>query len=121
MANHQTVTYNARKDAAVAAWFLGPKAENQEKLWGLFETAFQGHVQARHSYFPTDPIYITDDLKSQPEYQQAFSKFETQAADLVQRLKNSVPFYSLRYQGLFALPLLSDQRNKSLTWFLLMY
>ena len=108
------MTYQARKDAAVAAWFLGPKAENKDNIWSLFETAFDAHVQARHSYFPTDPIYITEDLKSQPEYKQAMTKFQTETADLVQRLKNSVPFYSLRYQGdLLPSPLPSRHRRPS--------
>ena len=48
---------------SLAAWFLGPKAENQDLFSGLIEQAIQANCSDRKNYFPNDPKYVTEERK----------------------------------------------------------
>ena len=53
---------------ALSAWFLGPRAENGDVFLDTFQEIFKKHVQMRKSYYPSDPAYITQDMKSSHAY-----------------------------------------------------
>lgn len=84
---------------SVEAWFLGPRAENADLLKELILQAIDSQADWRTSYFPEDPAHITDEIKNSPDYQQAVELLKKSYDDLLERLKKSVPFFSLRYQG----------------------
>ncbi len=44
---------NKEEHRKLAAWFLGPKAENEEEFLDLIATALHGHSDWRKSYYPT--------------------------------------------------------------------
>ena len=81
------------------AWFLGPKAENEDLLSEFVRTAIKEHCNYRRSFHPGDPRYITGKVKQSKEYRTAVQLFEKHAANLFTQLKKSVPFFSMRYQG----------------------
>lgn len=84
---------------SLAAWFLGPKAENGDLLRRLAERAVKAQVDYRHAYQPSDPPWVTDDIKSTPAYKQSVEALEAAVDELVGRLRGSVPFFSYRYQA----------------------
>lgn len=43
---------------AIASWFLGPQAENKERLKTLFAWAVDNAAQARTSYYREDGVSI---------------------------------------------------------------
>ena len=53
---------------ALGGWFLGPRAENRDVFMDIFKDVFAKHVELRNSYFPSDPAYITDEIKSSHAY-----------------------------------------------------
>lgn len=91
-----------RKQTALgtpAAWFLGPKAENEALLRSLIETAISSHCDHRRKFQPNDPVAITDEEKNSDVYRGATRDLLQEATSLFERLRRSVPFYSMRYQG----------------------
>ncbi len=84
---------------SVEAWFLGAKAENADLLKRLIVEAIDSQADWRNSYFPEDPVHITEEIKQSAEYQEAILLLEQGYRSLLERLKKSVPFFSLRYQG----------------------
>jgi glutamate/tyrosine decarboxylase-like PLP-dependent enzyme len=84
---------------SLATWFLGPKGENAEILARLAASALKAHVADRKDYQPSDPLWITDDIKGTPAYKQGVEHLEASLAELVSRLRGSVPFFSYRYQA----------------------
>ncbi|TFI52695.1 decarboxylase [Mastigocladus laminosus UU774] len=94
-----TLNLNTTGSRSVEAWFLGPRAENAELLKGLISHAIDSQAEWRRNYFPDDPGHITEEIKQSPDYQKAIALIEDSYDDLLERLKQSVPFFSLRYQG----------------------
>ncbi|RAM52313.1 MAG: decarboxylase [Hapalosiphonaceae cyanobacterium JJU2] len=94
-----TLNLNTTGSRSVEAWFLGPKAENAELLKGLISHAIDSQAEWRRNYFPDDPGHITEEIKQSPDYQKAIALIEDGYNDLLEKLKQSVPFFSLRYQG----------------------
>jgi len=83
-----------------AAWFLGPKAENEELLKELVATAIDQHVEFRKfKYFPLDPNYVNEGIIAETSFQEAKKKIKKELLNLSKRLNNSVPFFSFRSQG----------------------
>lgn len=80
--------------AGIAAWFLGPKAENQDLMKSLFIKAMDDHANLRMSYYKGDPEYITDCIKSRQVYIDAIANMDASLTDLMNRLHKSVPFFS---------------------------
>ncbi|HEV7517628.1 MAG TPA: pyridoxal-dependent decarboxylase, partial [Thermoanaerobaculia bacterium] len=84
---------------SLSAWFLGPKAENQEIFQKLIVEALGEHCRARREYFPEDPIYITEAIKHSPEYKATIANLEKWLGSLLKELRGSVPFWSYRWQS----------------------
>ncbi|MFB2975862.1 pyridoxal phosphate-dependent decarboxylase family protein [Microseira sp. BLCC-F43] len=84
---------------SVEAWFLGPRAENAYLLKRLIVQAIDSQAEWRNSYFPEDPCHITDEIKQSDDYIGAIKLIEDSYTDLLEELKKSVPFFSMRYQG----------------------
>ncbi len=94
-----TLTLKTTGSRSVEAWFLGPKAENADLLKRLIVQAIDSQADWRNSYFPEDPCHITEEIKRSPDYQEAIELIEKGYHDLLEQLKQSVPFFSTRYQG----------------------
>ncbi|MFN6514409.1 MAG: pyridoxal phosphate-dependent decarboxylase family protein [Nostoc sp. CreGUA01] len=90
---------NTTGSRSVEAWFLGPRAENADLLKRLILQAIDSQAEWRNSYFPDDPCHITEEIKRSRDYQRAVTIIEEGYHDLLEELKKSVPFFSLRYQG----------------------
>lgn len=84
---------------SLATWFLGPKAENADLLLRLAKRAVQAQIADRRAYQPSDPPWVTDDIKSSPAYAAGVEALEAALDQLVSRLQGSVPFFSYRYQA----------------------
>ena len=84
---------------SLATWFLGPKAENGDLLRRLVDRAVQGQIADRRAYQPSDPAWVTAEIKRSQAYKDGVAALEAALAELVDRLQGSVPFYSYRYQA----------------------
>lgn len=82
-----------------AAWFLGPKAENQQLFEELMLKAVWAHCEDRRDFYPHDPAYVTDAMKESRAYRESVQSLKGELDDLLVRLKGSVPFFSYRYQS----------------------
>lgn len=90
---------NAENGHEVAAWFLGPKAENAAILKQLINRALDKHIDDRIGLYEEDPIYITKEIKDSAEYKKSIEKLHIEANNLFNILKGSVPFWSYRWQS----------------------
>jgi glutamate/tyrosine decarboxylase-like PLP-dependent enzyme len=81
------------------AWFLGPKAENDNILLSLVVQAIAQHCAFRRSFHPEDPTHITDAVKQSPEYHEAVAQLNSLALMLFEQMRHSAPFSSMRYQS----------------------
>ncbi|KAJ7056389.1 PLP-dependent transferase [Mycena amicta] len=84
----------------VSACFLGPRAENYDKLQEIFEGVLKSHAETRMSYHPEDKNFITQAIKDSEEFQNTM-KLTGEQVQLVSGWlsKYSVPFFSPRYMG----------------------
>ena len=84
----------------VAAWFLGPKAENTSYLKDCINYSIEAQNEYRTIYYKEgDPAYIDDSIKASLGYEEATKRVQEVQRDLLERLKGSAPFFSLRYQA----------------------
>jgi glutamate/tyrosine decarboxylase-like PLP-dependent enzyme len=83
----------------VAAWFLGPKAENEKEFGDLIAESLHSHAEWRRLFFPQDPAYVTDVVKSSDAYQKQMALLKKELHDMSIQLRNSVPFFSSRYKA----------------------
>ncbi len=81
------------------AWFLGPKAENLSLLHELVGQAIDSHAAFRRAFRPEDPTHITEAIRTSPEYEDGVARLRQETASLLDKLKLSAPFSSMRYQG----------------------
>jgi glutamate/tyrosine decarboxylase-like PLP-dependent enzyme len=84
---------------SLAAWFLGPKAENQDLFSELIMEGIKANCKDRKEYFIKDPKYVTEYLKAQKEYLDCVNFMKSEYNELLKDLKKSVPFFSYRYQA----------------------
>ncbi len=84
---------------SLAAWFLGPKAENQDLFSELIMEGIKANCNDRKQYFLEDPKYVTEGLKKQDEYINCVEYMKSEYNELLKNLKKSVPFFSYRYQA----------------------
>ena len=84
---------------ALSGWFLGPRAENKDVFIDVFKELFEKHVEMRNDYFPSDPAYITQEMKSSHACQAEFADMRNQLMKMQEDMKESVPFFSPRYQA----------------------
>ena len=50
------------------------------------------------SYFPSDPPYVTDDLRNKGAFKDALQTLRSELEELQKDLSKSVPFFSSRYK-----------------------
>ena len=81
------------------AWFLGPKAENIDLLKELVLAAIDSHAEFRRSFHPQDPSHITPAMRASAGFQDGVARMRADVAALLDKLKLSAPFASMRYQG----------------------
>jgi len=84
----------------VAAWFLGPRAENSALLTELVNDGLSHITNYRDSYLPGDPKSITSDVQESPGYQRTVIELKQKYKALLDYLyKNASPYFSMRYQA----------------------
>ena len=84
---------------SLAAWFLGPRAENAELLERLVTEALRDHVFWRRNYHPEDGFTIRETEKRSEGYEDAVATLTQELMGLLAELKRGVPFFSGRYKG----------------------
>lgn len=82
--------------ASLAAWFLGPAAENQVLLESLLQRTLEAHCEARRAI--GDPAYVTEARRNEA-FHRAAAAMEQQLDAMLAQLGASVPFFSHRYQA----------------------
>lgn len=82
---------------SLAAWFLGPRAENQALFSKLIQAAVAANCNDRTTLFD-DPPYVTARRKDQ-DYKDSVRRLEDEYHKLLEALRGSVPFFSYRYQA----------------------
>ena len=88
-----------RVDGAPEAWFLGPRAENLGLLQELIQAALDSHAGFRRSFHPEDPSHITPAIRASGEFAAGVDRLRQETHALLDKLKLSAPFTSMRYQG----------------------
>ncbi|MGI4955377.1 MAG: pyridoxal phosphate-dependent decarboxylase family protein [Janthinobacterium lividum] len=84
---------------APEAWFLGPRAENVGLLHELVTAAIDSHAEFRRGFHPEDPTHLTAAMQASPEFRAGADRLRRETAVLLDKLKLSAPFSSMRYQG----------------------
>ena len=84
---------------ALGAWFLGPRAENGDVFLDTFKDIFQEHVRLRKNYFPSDPVNITEEIKSSHAYRSEIADMKHELMKMHKQMEDNVPFFSPRYQA----------------------
>jgi glutamate/tyrosine decarboxylase-like PLP-dependent enzyme len=87
------------KKDSLAAWFLGPHAENAELLERLVTEALRDHIFWRRNYHPEDGFTIRETAKRSEGYEEAVATLTQELMGLLAELKRGVPFFSGRYKG----------------------
>ncbi|KAL7272690.1 hypothetical protein RUND412_004486, partial [Rhizina undulata] len=81
----------------VSGWFLGPQAENFDKLKDTINFAIEQQRAARQGYHPEDGVFITSGIKDSEAYKKILKRLDDQLAKLCKLLnEHSVPFWSPR-------------------------
>ena len=83
---------------AVGAWFLGPKAENDDLFQKQAMKIISDQIEFRKSFFPCDPVYVTDEMKQGKTYQESVKELKKELTSMTKELQRSVPFFSSRYK-----------------------
>ena len=87
----------------VAAWFLGPKAENAEWERKFVTHILEDYLHWRRNYFPSDPNVITESMRRGGlDYHDRLTQ---QVEEMLAGLRRHFPFYSPRYMA----HMISDQ------------
>jgi len=87
----------------LAAWFLGPKAENAELEEKMLHFILQDYFHWRRNYYPSDEIIITETIRR--GFTDWTDKLSQDIAEMLAGLRRHFPFYSPRYIA----HMLSDQ------------
>ena len=80
-------------------WFLGPKAENLDIMAELITETLNSHAAFRRAFHPEDPSHITPAIRQSPAFQEGVAHLRSQLAELLDKLRMSASFTSMRYQG----------------------
>ncbi len=92
---------------ACKAWFLGPKAENQQVFEGLLLDAFRDYCYWRRNFHPEDQPYVQVLDRLNPDFLQYQESLRDQLFEMLSQLKQSMPFFSPRYLGHMAKDILT--------------
>jgi len=85
------------KTKPIAAWFLGPKAENAEIEEKLMNFILQDYFHWRRNYYPSDEIVIPQSLRR--ELVDWNDDLTQKLAEMLAGLRKHFPFYSPRYMA----------------------
>jgi len=80
-------------------WFLGPKGENEELFKSLIIDSINSQIEYRKNFHPEDPVFITEEEKSNIAYKDATKEFKEQTHKFLVKLQESAPAFSYRYIG----------------------
>ncbi|KEP47769.1 pyridoxal-dependent decarboxylase domain protein [Rhizoctonia solani 123E] len=84
----------------LAAWFLGPKAENAPFLRHFFNYIATQTEDARNKFQPEDPKFIDAEIQSSSSFQQEMKDLDEAMKQLTDALsEHSIPFWSPRYNA----------------------
>ncbi|CAE6475076.1 unnamed protein product [Rhizoctonia solani] len=84
----------------LAAWFLGPKAENAPFLRHFFEYIAKQTEEARNKFQPADPKFIDTEIQTSSSFQQEIKDLDGALKELTNALADhSIPFWSPRYNA----------------------
>ncbi|MEZ0370565.1 MAG: aspartate aminotransferase family protein [Candidatus Sericytochromatia bacterium] len=92
---------------APKAWFLGPKAENQEFFERMLLEAFRDYCYWRRNFHPEDQAYVRAADRLRPEFLEYQENLHDRLFEMLSQLKRSMPFFSPRYLGHMAKDLLT--------------
>ena len=84
---------------APEAWFLGPRAENVDLLHELVGAAIDSHAAFRRGFHPEDPTHLTEAVRASPAFTVGVERLRHETHNLLDKLRMSAPFSSMRYQG----------------------
>jgi len=87
----------------IAAWFLGPKAENAELEEKMISYILQDYFHWRRNYYPSDEIIIAQNMRR--EALDFSDELSQKIAEMLAGLRRHFPFYSPRYMA----HMMSDQ------------
>lgn len=85
--------------SAPKAWFLGPKAENQDYFERMLLEAFRDYCYWRRNFHPEDQAYTRSEDRLQSEFLQYQENLHDHLFEMLSHLKKSTPFFSPRYLG----------------------
>ena len=88
-----------RRRGIPEAWFLGPRAENAGILHELAAAAIDSHAAFRRTFHPEDPSHLTAEIRHSPGFQAGIERLRRETHTLLDKLRLSAPFASMRYQG----------------------
>ncbi len=83
----------------LAAWFLGPRAENAPVWQELIDYIFQDYIHWRRNYFPTDPVVVDRVQRRSDSHEAWVDRLTTELDGILNQLKQHFPFHSPRYVG----------------------
>ncbi len=95
----QPLGLSGRARGIPEAWFLGPKAENLELFRALLCEVLDSHAAFRREFHPEDPSHITESIRQSPAFGDAVALLRSELTGLLDKLKLSTSFTSMRYQG----------------------
>ena len=78
------------------AWFLGPKAENEQALHDLIRMAVDSQVKFRLDYMPDDPRIFDDPDEA---HQKSLQLIKKELGSMLEQLQRSLPMASYRNQS----------------------
>ncbi len=94
----------------LAAWFLGPRAENAPIWEELLHRVFQDYIHWRRNYFPSDPVIVGRSRRRSESHEAWLDELTAWLEQALNELKLHFPFHSPRYIG----HMLSEQTLPSL-------
>ncbi len=84
---------------APTAWFLGPKAENENHLCALFERAVARHSEFRRLYQPDDPPFATPEQLASESHRKTCERTADVLETTLDQLGRSIPLAAYRNQS----------------------
>lgn len=78
-------------------WFLGPKGENADVMERFILEAFRDYIHWRRNFHPEDESIISKKGRRSMEFQESLDVMEDNFSLLLDRMKDSFPFFSSRY------------------------
>lgn len=86
--------------ARVGSWFLGPRAENFDRLKEIFADILDDQEAARKGIYKQDPDFITAEMKQAESFTASIEQLKKDVKLLSKGLADhSIPFWSPRYNA----------------------